>query len=250
MENAVEQSNAGDNAVASLQNLKSGLQNVQQGIRSGGGNAFMKFTKHGEWLYGVDSTEVEEDARWAINPFSIMHGFISWGDEGKPLGEVMVPMTQAKPALADLPHTGEEWTDNFAMTLACVSGEDEGTQVEYKTNSDGGAQAFRDVISEIMAQLDKDPKKPVPVVELNSTHYKHATYGKIFKPALEVVGWETIGATKVSEENTPDPDNEEEAPKAKPKARTRKAKAKAETEEAPAEENDGGEVKTRRRRRR
>ena len=35
-------------------------------------------------VFGADQTEVEDDATWAINPYSFIHGFIAWGD-----GEVL-----------------------------------------------------------------------------------------------------------------------------------------------------------------
>ena len=50
------------------------------------GSVIIKMDKTGHWVFGADQTEVEDDARWAVNPFSFIHGYIAWGD-GEVLGD-------------------------------------------------------------------------------------------------------------------------------------------------------------------
>src|SRR5690606_30092879 len=103
------------NAVASLSSLKSGLQNVASTIVTAGGDPFLRLLTDGTWVYGADNVEVQEGSLWALNPFSIMHGWVSWTDHpGKQaneiVGEVMVPAGQPLPAQTELRDTGWPWT--------------------------------------------------------------------------------------------------------------------------------------------
>jgi hypothetical protein len=188
-------------AIGALAGLKAGLQNVQSTLRVSGGDPFLRMMKDGAWVYGAEDTEVEEGSLWAINPISLRHGYVSWTDHDDPkkkneiVGEVMVPMTAPLPAGSDLKETGWKWSQQLELMVACVSGEDEGTQVLYKSTSHGGKKAINELVTAIMKQLDKDPGKPVPVVELMSEKYKHQKWGPTANPVLKIAKWVALDAT-------------------------------------------------------
>lgn len=203
MSNAVANRAAG--AIASLSSLKSGLQNVTSTIVARGGDPFLRLLTDGSWVYGADNVEVEEGSLWAVNPLSIQHGWVSWTDHpGKQaneiVGEVMVPAGSPLPDMAGLRDTGWPWTQQLSIQVQCVSGEDTGTSVLYKTTSVGGTNAVKALLNKLMAQLDVDPTHPVPVIELLTDHYTHKKWGKTYTPVFEVRSWSSIDSVELEPE--------------------------------------------------
>ncbi len=80
----------------------------------------------------------------------------------------------------------------------------------------GGLDAIKTLVREYGTRMREAPND-IPVVSLQFETYKHADYGKIYKPVLEVIEWRDIGdvSFKPSAE-------EEEAPKAAQKAGSQK----------------------------
>lgn len=157
-----------------------------------GGLPFLRMGKDGEWVYGADNTEVEADSLWAVNPFSMSLGFIAWGtgsQEGTVLGEQMSRVGEPPVQRGNLPDVGAEWTPCCAFELVCLSGEDKGTNVLYKTNSVGGRRAFADMMQLIAAAMDEPEGKCVPIVNLDADSYPHKKYGKIYTPIFDVKKW-------------------------------------------------------------
>ena len=153
------------------------------------GIVILKMDKTGHWVFGADQTEVEDDSRWAVNPFSFVHGFIAWGD-GEVLGEKMVPVNQPLPdAGAAPPNAKKGWEMQVGCSLKCISGEDAGMEARFTTTSVGGKRAVQALAVAIAGQVEKDQSKPVPVVELDKDHYQHKSYGKIYTPVFKVVDW-------------------------------------------------------------
>lgn len=242
-------------AVASLQGLKSGLQNVQATVPSAGGDPILRLLRDGNWVYGQENIEVEEGSLWAINPTSLQHGWVSWTDNKKGnneiVGEVMVPMTSPLPGRAEMRDTGWDWSQQLSCMIVCVAGEDEGEQVIYKTTSVGGMNAMKKLIGEIMKQLDVNPGKPVPVVTLDTDNYMHKTWGKTYVPVFNVQKWVAIDATTLEDEGEPQDEGQEtqetheEAPQAEEAPRRRRARSVPETEkqeETVAAEEPASEV--------
>ena len=184
MSSLVKFDQAGLPAVQTLSTALRSLETVAP-IQS----AILKMDKTGHWVFGADQTEVEDDARWAVNPFSFVHGFIAWGD-GEVLSEKMAPVTQPLPEL-DTPPPGAKkgWESQVGMALKCISGEDEGLQCRYPTTSVGGKRAVQTLAVAIATQVEKDPTKPVPIVKLAKDHYQHKSYGRIYTPVFDVVEW-------------------------------------------------------------
>ena len=185
MSNIVKFNTAGLPAVSTLSTSLRALETV------GGpsGVTILKMDKTGHWVFGADQTEVQDDATWAVNPFSFVHGFIAWGN-GEVLGEKMVPVSQPLPELdAAPPNATKGWEPQIGMSLKCLAGEDAGLEARFSATSVGGRRAVQTLAVAIAAQVEKDQTKPVPVVKLKKDHYVHKQYGRIYTPIFEVVEW-------------------------------------------------------------
>ena len=168
-------------------------------------SAIIKMDKTGHWVYGADQTEAEDSARWAVNPFSFVHGFIAWGD-GEVLAEKMASVTQPLPELDAAPPSAKKgWEQQVGLMLKCLTGEDAGLECRYTTTSVGGKRAVQTLAVAIAAQVEKDPERPVPIVTLGKDHYQHKSYGRIYTPVFEIVEWMSMDgeAPEVAAEEAP-----------------------------------------------
>jgi hypothetical protein len=164
------------------------------------GMVILKMDKTGHWVFGADQTEIEDGSKWAVNPFSFVHGFIAWGD-GEVLGEKMVSVSDPLPELDSAPPGAKKgWETQVGMSLKCISGEDEGMEARFTTTSVGGKRAVQTLAVAIAAQVDADQAKPVPVVELDTEHYQHKSYGRIYTPVFKVLEWVSINGDETAKE--------------------------------------------------
>ena len=185
MSNVVTFKGANLPAVASL---STALRALESDVGQAGA-VILKMDKTGHWVFGADQTEVDDDATWAVNPFSFVHGFICWGD-GEVLAEKMVSVTQPLPELdAAPPQSKRGWEMQVGMQLKCISGDDKDMEARYSATSVGGKRAVQTLAAAIAEQVEKDQTKPVPVVRLKKDHYTHKSYGRIYTPIFEVVEW-------------------------------------------------------------
>ena len=185
MSNLVTFSQANLPAVSTL---SSALRSIQAEVGPAG-VVILKMDKTGHWVFGADQTEAEDDAVWAVNPFSFVHGFIAWGD-GEVLGEKMVSVSHPLPELDEAPPSAKKgWETQVGMSLKCLTGEDKGMEARFTTTSVGGKRAVQTLAVALAEQVEKDQSKPVPVVRLKKDHYAHKSYGKIYTPVFEVVEW-------------------------------------------------------------
>jgi hypothetical protein len=139
MSNLVAFSQAGLPAVSTL---STALRSIQADVGPAG-TAILKMDKTGHWVFGADQTEVEDDSKWAINPFSFVHGFIAWGD-GEVLAEKMASVSQPLPELDEAPPGAKKgWETQVGLSLKCISGEDKGMEARYTTTSVGGKKRFK-----------------------------------------------------------------------------------------------------------
>lgn len=213
MSNLVKFSGANLPSVASL---STALRTIATDV-SASTTAIIKMDRTGHWVFGADQTEAEDDARWAVNPFSFVHGFIAWGD-GEVLAEKLVPVTEPLPELdAAPPGAKKGWEPQTGLSLKCISGEDAGMEARFTTTSVGGRKAVQTLAVAIAAQVEKDQDKPVPVVKLGKDHYLHKSYGRIYTPVFEVVEWVSMNGE--ADEAAP----EAEAAPAAPAGRRRRA---------------------------
>jgi hypothetical protein len=164
------------------------------------GVVILKMDKTGHWVFGADQTEVEDDAQWAINPFSFVHGFIAWGD-GEVLGEKMASVSQPLPELDVAPPQAKKgWETQVGMSLKCLSGEDKGMEARFTTTSVGGKRAVQALAVALAEQVEKDQTKPVAIVKLKKDHYAHKSYGKIYTPVFQVMEWVSMDADETPAE--------------------------------------------------
>ena len=188
---------AGLPAVASL---ATSLRSIATDVGPAG-VVILKMDKTGHWVFGADQTEVEDDATWAINPFSFVHGFIAWGD-GEVLGEKMASVSQPLPELEVAPAAAKRgWETQVGMSLKCLTGEDKGMEARFTTTSVGGKRAVQALAVALAEQVEKDQTKPVPVIKLKKDHYAHKSYGKIYTPVFNVMEWVGMDAEEATPES-------------------------------------------------
>ena len=170
------------------------------------GVAIIKMDKTGHWVFGADQTEVEDDATWAINPFSFVHGFIAWGGTntaaaGTVLGEKMASVAEPLPEVGPAPELATNgWQKQVGLSMKCVSGEDEGLECRYAAISVGGVKAVQALAVAIATQVEKDATKPVAIVRLKKDHYQHKSYGRIYTPVFDIVEWVSMDGNKAEAE--------------------------------------------------
>jgi len=216
-----------------VNDIVGGLQKTvaRSNIDDSGGMSYLKLSKAGFWVYGSDDMEVEDESLWAVNPNSFATGYIAWGDASNVLGEEMRSVIDDPILLSDLPDVGAKWAQQVAMQLVCVSGEDTGEQVLYKSSSHGGRKRYNEFLQQVIAQLTSgvSGEAIVPVILLESDSYKHKKYGTIYQPVFSIQKWVTMDdgfsdaatAEPVAEEPVAEPE-----PAKKPRSR-RKRRAKA-----------------------
>ena len=186
MSNLVAFKQAGLPAVSSL---SSALRVAAQSAAPAGGTVILKMDRTGHWVFGADQDEVEPGSKWAVNPYSFVHGFIAWGD-GQVLGEKMAPMTEPLPEVdAAPPGASKGWEMQIGFSLKCISGEDAGMEARYTATSVGGKRSVQELALAVAEQADKDSSKIVAVVTLGKDHYQHKSYGRIYTPVFDVVEW-------------------------------------------------------------
>ena len=195
MSNIVKFSGANLPAVSSL---STALRTIAPDVNAST-SAIIKMDRTGHWVFGADQTEAEEDARWAVNPFSFVHGFIAWGD-GEVLAEKLVPVTEPIPELEAAPPGAKKgWEPQTGLSLKCISGGDAGLEARFTTTSVGGRRAVQTLAVAIAQQVEKDQTKPVAIVRLAKDHYSHKSYGRIYTPVFEIVEWVSMDGEGVSE---------------------------------------------------
>lgn len=215
MSNLVAFKSAG---LPSVQSLSSALRVAAQQAAPAGGTVILKMDRTGHWVFGSDQDEVESGSKWAVNPFSFLHGFIAWGD-GTVLAEKLVPMVEPLPEVdAAPPGASKGWEMQVGMSLKCISGEDAGMEARFTATSVGGKRAVQELALAVADQADKDQSKIVPVVTLGKDHYQHKSYGRIYTPVFDVQEWTSMDGPAAAAKADAD-----EAPADEPKRRRRAA---------------------------
>jgi hypothetical protein len=150
-----------------------------------------KSREGGIWVFGQRRTIPEPDSLWAVNPTSFQWGWVVWGDGNKILGEKLVSVGQPLPDVAGMPDKGFPWQQEMAVDLKCISGTDAGTEVTFKTNTEGGRGELRRLIDTVGVRLneDKHDGEVAPIVRLEKDSYQHGQYGKTWVPLLPILDW-------------------------------------------------------------
>lgn len=185
MSNLVAFKSAG---LPSVQSLGSALRVAAQQAAPMGA-VILKMDRTGHWVFGADQDEVESGSKWAVNPFSFVHGYVAWGD-GKVLGEKLGSMLEPLPEVGEAPAGADKgWEMQVGFSLKCISGEDSGMEARFTATSVGGKRSVQALALAVAEQADKDQTKIVPVVTLGKDHYQHKSYGRIYTPVFDVVEW-------------------------------------------------------------
>jgi len=196
-----------------VSSLATSLRSIQADVGPAG-VVILKMDKTGHWVFGADQTEVEDEATWAVNPFSFVHGFIAWGD-GEVLAEKMASVSQPLPELDIAPPGAKKgWETQVGMSLKCLDGEDKGMEARFTTTSVGGKRAVQALAVALAEQVEKDQTKPVAIIKLKKDHYAHKSYGKIYTPVFSVVEWVSMDADEKPAEAEAVPADEAPAPAA------------------------------------
>lgn len=180
---------------------------------------FIKLNPALGWVYGQDNMENEEGAKWAIDPLSMAQGFIYWGMSSNVLGDKMQPLTDGIMQKSELPEMTEPskqgWQAQCGFMMNCVDGEDKGTQVLYKSSTMGAEKAFGELYNTINARLQAKNPEIVPIVLLERGSYPHSNkeFGHVVFPVFNIVGWQGLEDTELTEEPEAAPEAKEEAPK-------------------------------------
>lgn len=194
-----------------VDNLIEALAEVQQEAGNSG-TAILKMDKTGTWIYGIESTEVEDGAEWAIDPRSFTRGVIAWGD-GEILKQHMDLVTNPVKNYGQAPQGAEKgWQKQLGFMLQCLTGEDRMLNVQYVTTSVGGLKAVGDMSKQLKERLREDPTTPIPVVTLESAHYQNKKYGKIYVPVFKLVRWASPAEILGEQPALPEPKAEAEEP--------------------------------------
>lgn len=216
MSNLVAFKSAG---LPSVQNLSSALRVAAQQAAPAGGTVILKMDRTGHWVFGADQDEIEPGSKWAVNPYSFLHGYIAWGD-GQVLAEKLAPMVEPLPEVeAAPPGASKGWEMQVGFSLKCISGEDAGMEARYTVTSMGGKRAVQELALKVAEQADKDSSKIVPIITLGKDHYQHKSYGKIYTPVFAVQEWTSMNGPEAEAEA----DADDAAPADEPKRRRRVA---------------------------
>jgi hypothetical protein len=180
--------------VAFNQSINIGLEAITltHGGDSDSDFLYLKMDKTGHWLFGRgrDDNEIEHGSEWVVNPLTAQSGYISWDSDGGggPKGEQMAPLTGAPVVQASLPDTGFPWVSQLSVQMMCISGDDVGTAVIYKTSSKGGVKVINKLLREVLARSKTGKNEVYPVLTLASYQDKGSKY-KTWYPVLDQKDW-------------------------------------------------------------
>jgi hypothetical protein len=182
-------------ALTSLTALATILNAVNTASVSGrSGLPLMQFKSrenNGTWMFGQRRTIPEDSSRWAVNLTTFKWGYICFGPDNKVLDERLVSVSLPKPNLAELPDTGAEWQEEWAVNLKCISGADAGVEVAFKMSTVGGTQVIAGLIETVRDRINggQHDGNVVPIVLLEKDSYPHSQHGRVWTPVLTIVDW-------------------------------------------------------------
>ena len=187
-----------------ISNTISNLVTAQQAtpVDTGEDFLYLKMTKQGEWVYGAEETEVDPESFFVVDPKTYAQGFVAWDSEsGVLVAEEMAVAGQSPIIMANLPELPEgiKWQAQTAFALKGLEGKEKNLQLLYKVSSKGGKAAIAISLKQIIDRGKAGNADVAPLVQLESTSYKHKKYGKIFTPVLAIDEWLDVPEDGVSE---------------------------------------------------
>jgi len=137
----------------------------------------------GGFVYGPDGIVPDPSSLWAVNPFSLQIGWVSWADRKK-AGEIMAPIGQ----MPECPNNGLEWKQQISFEMEAIAGEDKGEIVALSNSSNGALACWDDLLKNIAARPNVDYASAVCKLDIH--HYFLNKWNKdIYEPRLIVVDW-------------------------------------------------------------
>ena len=202
-------------ALTSLAALQAALANVNTAAIIGRTGLPMLLFKsrenNGTWVFGQRRTIPEEGSKWAVNPLTFRYGFICFGDNNKVLDERLVPVSQPKPVITELPNTGFPWQEEWAVNMKCLDGADAGVEVIFKATTDGGVKAIVILVDQVRDRINSGQHdgKIAPIVLLEKDSYQHSEHGRVWIPVLNTVDWMSLDGPAPTPEPAPQPPTEQ-----------------------------------------
>lgn len=186
----------------------------------------LKFSRFGDWTAGQNDEEIEDGTQFVALMDELMHGWVKWED-GRPAAHEMGRLADGyrPPKRADLGDLDENvwerdkktnvprdpWQLTNYLPLKAV---DSDRMFTFAPSSRGGLSAVG-LLCEAYGKAIRAKPDQFPVVEVDSTSYKHAKYGKVPVPVMRVVGWtpkaEAMAALDASADQAAD-DSASDAP--------------------------------------
>ena len=228
-------------ALAALKGAMPGLQRARQSIPHSAGGDYLKNGKDGIWTVGQDEQVIGSDVNVVVNSLSLMNGYVCWtnydgGRKNEKMGEEMSSLNAPPINAAALPEQAFAWRPQQSVRAKFASGPLAGREAIWVTSSVGGLGAMGGLIDAIMARVDSGKPDVFPIVNLSSKSYPHKSYGKIYNPVLNIVGWATVdGPDDEEADNASAPAEASNATASEAIAASQEAEAKAPAD-APAEE--------------
>jgi len=161
----------------------------------------LKFSK-GDWLYGVNSSEMKVGTRLICLGDTIRAGYIKWQDNRPAATHMSVlaenPMLIKREALGDTDQA--QWElgmnglpdDPWKLTFEGVfrNPDDAEDLYTFATSSTGGRNAMATLAKSYLSHRRMVPTD-YPIVELGVSSYKHPNknYGIIKSPSFEIIEW-------------------------------------------------------------
>jgi len=148
---------------------------------------YLKFTKLGEFIFGMEEEHVGPDEEFAVNMATLAKGYICWKD-GRPAGEEMKPVTEGVVLKGSLPDYGEPWKEQVSIEFESL---EDGIRMLFKTSTSGGRKAIASLAKAFADRMKTGAIDVVPVVKMTPSSYKHKEFGKVFVPTFPVAAWLT-----------------------------------------------------------
>jgi hypothetical protein len=152
---------------------------------------FKSRENNGTWAFGQRRTIPEADSKWGVNPMTFRYGYICFGDNNKVIDERLVSVSQPKPLVTELPDTGADWQEEWAVNMKCLSGADAGVEVVFKATTDGAIKAVVILVDQVRDRLNSGQHdgKIAPIVLLEKDTYQHVKHGPTAYPVLNCIDW-------------------------------------------------------------
>jgi hypothetical protein len=181
-------------SLAALQTALAGVNTAAIIGRTGLPMMLFKREGSGTWGFGQKRTIPEAGSRWAVNPLTFKYGFICFNDAHKVVDERLVPVSQPKPVLTELPDTGFKWQEEWSVNMKCLDGADAGVETVFKATTDGGVKAIAIMVDQVRDRINNGQHdgKIVPIVLLEKDSYPHTQFGKVWIPILTIVDWMSL----------------------------------------------------------